>query len=237
MARALIAAVRPWNLRQYEAWRARSGHESRLLTRPEELTVAEVESFAPDYLFLPHWSWIVPASIYERVETIAFHMADLPDGRGGSPLQNQILRGVTETKLCAFRVQAGLDTGPVYLRRPLSLEGPAQEIFERASVLVFAMIEEILNERPEPVPQQGEVTLFKRRTPAESRIPDGLSLPALFDFIRMLDADGYPRAFLEYGGLRLTFSRAALQNGALHASVEIMETKVDEDDSGSRGAS
>lgn len=237
MARALIAAVKPWNEEQYHAWRARSAHESELITRREDLTLATIERFKPDVLFLPHWSWLVPPEIFERVETIAFHMADLPDGRGGSPLQNQILRGMTDTQLSAFRVDAGLDTGPIYLKRPLSLRGSAQEIYLRASTLVFEMIEEILDRRPTPVPQSGEVTVFKRRTPDQSRIPEGLTLEKLFDYIRMLDADGYPRAFLEHGSMTLTFSRASLENGVLRAEVTVVENRSSDDDSGRSGSS
>jgi methionyl-tRNA formyltransferase len=43
----------------------------------------------------------------------------------------------------------------------------------------------------------------------------------LHDFIRMLDADGYPHAFLEYGKFRLEFSRSALYEGRVVADVRI----------------
>jgi methionyl-tRNA formyltransferase len=37
----------------------------------------------------------------------------------------------------------------------------------------------------------------------------------------MLDAEGYPRAFLEYAGFRYEFSRAALYDGRIIADVKI----------------
>ena len=232
MSRALIATIRPWNVRQFEEWARSTSHESQLVTRPEDLTLELIDSFRPDYLFLPHWSWIVPREIFTKVETIAFHMAELPYGRGGSPLQNQIARGIEHTELCALRVEQRIDAGPVYLRRPLCLHGSAEEIYIRASALAFEMIEEILDTRPQAIAQEGEPTVFKRRAPAESAIPSGLSLPQLFDFIRMLDADGYPRAFLDHGDMRFTFSRVALRDGRLHADVEIVSKRTDDDDSG-----
>lgn len=224
MTRVVVATIKPWNVKQFHAWSARTEHEATLITEPGELTLEKLETLQPELVFLPHWSHIIPREIFERFETLAFHMADLPDGRGGSPLQNQILRGVTHTQICAFRVGEGLDTGPVYLRRPICLEGAAEEIYVRASAIVFEMIEEILATRPEPTPQQGDVTTFRRRTPEQSRLPDGLSLPRLYDFIRMLDADGYPRAFVEAGGFRFSFSRASLRSGRLFADVEITES-------------
>jgi methionyl-tRNA formyltransferase len=230
----LIATIRPWNVRQFERWAKTTSHTSQLVTRPEDLTIERIESFRPDYLFLPHWSWIVPPEVFTKVETIAFHMAELPYARGGSPLQNQMARGIEHTQLCALRVEQRIDAGPVYLRRPLCLQGSAEEIYIRASALAFEMIEEILDTRPQPVAQEGEPTVFKRRTPAESEIPTGLALGQLFDFIRMLDADGYPRAFLDHGDMRFTFSRVALRDGRLHADVEIVPKGSDDDDPGSR---
>jgi methionyl-tRNA formyltransferase len=50
------------------------------------------------------------------------------------------------------------------------------------------MIEKIIAGEPTPIPQTGEVTIFKRRKPAESQIPELSSLLILHDFIGMLDA-------------------------------------------------
>jgi len=140
---------------------------------------------------------------------------------GGSPLQNLIVRGHRHTKLTALRMAHDFDAGPVYLKEDLSLEGNAEEIYIRATQLAAKMIGQILKEQPEPVPQTGEATVFKRRKPAESNIPGLNSLQALHDFVRMLDAEGYPHAFLEYKGFRYEFNRAALYDGRIVADVRI----------------
>ena len=62
-------------------------------------------------------------------------MTDVPYGRGGSPLQNLILAGHTETKLTALRMVNEMDGGPVYVKMPLKLEGAAQEIYIKAGEL------------------------------------------------------------------------------------------------------
>jgi methionyl-tRNA formyltransferase len=224
MSRLLIAATRPWNVRLYKAWAANADndHETRLIQTRAELTSDEVAAFAPDYVFFPHWSWRIPTVIHRRYECVAFHMTDLPEGRGGSPLQNLLVRGIHETTLSAFRVVEELDGGPVYLKRPLSLHGSAQEIYMRASRLAFAMIDEIVTKRILPVPQEGEPTMtFSRRSPAESLVPEGLDLGKLHDFIRMLDADDYPGAFLEARGFRFQFSRSSLRDDYILADVRI----------------
>ncbi len=43
----------------------------------------------------------------------------------------------------------------------------------------------------------------------------------MHDFIRMLDAEGYPRAFLQHSGFRFEFSRSALYDGRVVADVTI----------------
>ncbi|TAN56504.1 MAG: hypothetical protein EPN26_03790 [Rhodospirillales bacterium] len=146
-------------------------------------------------------------------------MTDVPYGRGGSPLQNLILRGHHETMISALRMESEMDSGPVYLKRPLSLEGRAQEIFERAAIIVFDMIENLVAAEPTAVLQSGDPLLFTRRTPEQSRLPEAGDSRRLFDFIRMLDADTYPQGFIEYGSWRLEFSHAELTG-------ETVETRV-----------
>ncbi|UAM97202.1 methionyl-tRNA formyltransferase [Polaribacter litorisediminis] len=161
-----------------------------------------------DKIFIPHWSYIIPESIYSNYECIVFHMTDLPFGRGGSPLQNLIVRGHKETQISALRVVKELDAGPIYLKRPLSLTGSATEIFTSANDMIERMILEIIAKDLKPKKQAGEIVTFKRRTPKESNLKEIEDLEKVFDYIRMLDAEGYPHAFLETSALKFEFTNA-----------------------------
>lgn len=121
-----------------------------------------------------------------------------------------------------------IDAGPVYVKEDLSFEGNAEEIYIRATYLAAQMIERIIQERPQPEPQTGEVVEFKRRKPAESEVPELSTLESLYDFIRMLDAEGYPQAFIEHKGFRYEFRRAGIYNRRVIADVRITKTEVDE---------
>jgi len=116
------------------------------------------------------------------------------------------------------------DAGPVYIKHPLDLAGRAQDIFERAAPIIFDMIEKIAVSEPTPSPQDGEPTLFARRTPEQSEIPPGSSLSSLYDHIRMLDAEGYPRAYLDHGAVRIEFSDALLKSDAAGETVTATAT-------------
>ena len=193
-----------------------------LISQKEDFTVERIGSISPVKIFIPHWSYIIPSAIFERYECIVFHMTDLPYGRGGSPLQNLIVRGLTATKLSALRVEAGLDTGPVYLKMDLSLSGTAEEIFVRANKLVGKMIVEIIQNNLQPVPQEGDPVVFKRRKPEQSDMSGLEKLEEIFDYIRMLDADGYPHAYIEKGEFRYEFTRASIKaDGSIVADVKI----------------
>ena len=217
----VVAGCKPWHRVIFERELRPLPGIWHFVAAPHELSAAAMDALAPEQIFLLHWSWKVPAGIVDRHECIGFHMTDLPYGRGGSPLQNLILRGHRTTKLTAFRLTADMDGGPVYAKEDLCLAGNAEEILLRASHLAAAMIARIIATRPHPVPQEGAVVSFPRRTPAESAIPAVKDLEALHDFLRMLDGHGYPPAFLVHGGFRYEFRRAARYDGRVEATVSI----------------
>lgn len=219
--RFVVAAQRPWNRDVFHRHLKCLPGTWTLVTEPEELTAERLASLDPRYVFFLHWSSIVPPEITDAFTCIGFHMTDLPYGRGGSPLQNLIVRGHTSTKLSAFAVERGLDTGAVYAKADLPLHGSAREIYVRASELAASLIRRIIAGEPAPLAQSGDAVVFKRRTPAESELREVGSPEALYDFVRMLDADGYPRAFLVHDGFRYELSDAELVDGAVRASVSI----------------
>lgn len=197
-------------LNRYEVLRLRSR---------DELTVERLEAFGADYVFFPHWSWFIPAAVFERFECVIFHMTDVPFGRGGSPLQNLVVRGIENTVLTALRCAQEVDAGPVYLKLPLSTLGTAEEVFIRASLLMLPMMIRIVDEGLEPQAQAGEPTFFQRRKPEQGNLQSVNSLADLHDFIRMLDADGYPHAFLDVGAFRLRFRRSSRSPHSVKADV------------------
>jgi methionyl-tRNA formyltransferase len=196
---------------------------------PAELNLEKLKSLSPRYIFFPHWSWKIPSDIVDGFECVMFHMTDLPYGRGGSPLQNLIVRGISETKITAFRCADELDAGPVYLKENFSLFGTADEIFLRALDVVKGMVIRILSNGISPVEQKGEVTVFQRRSADDGNIAELDSLDSVFDYIRMLDGEGYPPAFVETQNLVFEFSRASFKGDSVLADVRIVKKRHEND--------
>ncbi len=222
----IVATIRPWNRKVFSDIISKYPGRWHLIGAAEDLTLEKVRKLNPRYIFFPHWSERVPLSLVHAYECVCFHETDVPFGRGGSPIQNLIARGFTNTKISALRMTDSLDAGPVYLKRRLSLRGRAQDIYSRAAKIIAKMIREITLHEPPPVAQKGKAVMFLRRRPDQSKIALTYKImDEIYDHIRMLDADEYPKAFIEQGGLRYEFSHPVMRKGALHARVKITQSK------------
>jgi len=188
----------------------------------EDLNCENLKKLNPKYIFFVHWSYFIPDYIYNNYNCIIFHMTDLPFGRGGSPLQNLISRGIYKTKISAIKCDKDIDAGDIYLKKNLSLKnGNAYEIYLKSGRIIKKMIEEICKNNTIPKPQNGEVVTFKRREGKLSEIKNLDTIRKIYDQIRMLDCDGYPNAFLILDGFKYSFSNAKLKKNKILASVEI----------------
>jgi methionyl-tRNA formyltransferase len=220
--RYILLTSKNWHNNLFRSLSESMPSEWMHISQKEEFTSEKLKAIDPEYIFIPHWSHIIPDVIVENYRCIIFHMTDLPFGRGGSPLQNLIDRGFTETKISAIRAGKGIDAGEIYLKHPLSLYGSAEEIFVRSAKVINIMIRKMIDENPQPYPQEGTVITFKRRKAEESDIAPLETIEQLYDYIRMLDCEGYPNAFAEIGNFRIEFSKAAIKaDESILANVRI----------------
>lgn len=222
----IILSNRPWNNSLLEMCKSLFPNDNWIyIEKKDDLTKKNIKSLKPNFIFIPHWSYIIKKEIYDSYNCIVFHMTDLPFGRGGSPLQNLISRGIDNTKISAIKVVKELDAGPVYLKKDLNLNGSAEEIFLRANGVIFNMIEEIIRNNIKPISQKGEILKFSRRKPKMSEINENINnTEFLYNHIRMLDAEGYPKAYIETEFFKFEFDRASLKsNETIMANVRIIK--------------
>lgn len=225
----IIATIHDWNIRNYYKWKEPEGYKKHLITDKENLKLENVKKINPKYIFSPHWSWKIPQKIWSNYECIVFHMTDLPYGRGGTPLQNLLMRGVYKTKISAIRVSKDFDSGDLYIKEALDIStGSAGEIYEKASKIIYKMINKIVMKNLVPKKQSGKITYFKRRIPDQSRVPEDISTRRkLYDFIRMLDAPGYPKAYIKFNNFKIEFSNAIMSDKYLKCDALVINNKSD----------
>lgn len=224
MSRFIFLSSKSWHDPLFAKLKKRNGEFWFRIKRKEDFNKATLNKLQPALIFIPHWSYIIPESIWKNFTCIVFHMTDLPYGRGGSPLQNLIIKGHLETVISAIKVDKGIDTGDIYCKSALGLEGSAQEIFERTGPIIAKMIERIIEERLSPSPQQGTPVHFKRRKEEDGNLNQLSTLIEVYNYIRMLDAEGYPNAFVETEHFKIKFKEAKLGAAGIseiHANVII----------------
>lgn len=225
----VVVSSKPWHRATFDRISREESGSWYYVSTQEELKLS-LEHASPRYIFFLHWNWLVPQEIWQQYECVCFHMTDVPYGRGGSPLQNLILDGQTETKVTALRMVEEMDAGPVYAKRTMALDGRAEEIYLRAGELCWEMIRWIIANEPVPVPQEGEVMHFHRRKPEQSILPAEGELSKIYDFIRMLDAPTYPLAFIKHGEFRFEFFHATLGEDEIQAQVVIRRNEDEKSD-------
>jgi len=228
MKKVVIATIKSWNIRKAYKFKElyKDKYEVVIITDKRELSEKNIRSINPEWIFFPHWSWIIPPELYEKYTCVVFHITDLPFGRGGSPLQNLIQRKIYHTKISAIQVEEGIDTGKIYLKKDFYIGiGSAEEIFIAASqIIFFDMIPYILENKPIPQAQEGELIVFKRRRPEESNLQKAeiKNLDDFYDFVRMLDAEGYPKAFFKINNLKIEFSEVHKKSNKLVGRFEVV---------------
>lgn len=86
--------------------------------------VPEYWGAAPDLLVVAAYGLLIPPWLLDwpRFGAVNVHASLLPRWRGAAPIQYAILAGDTETGTSIMKMDAGLDTGPVYRRRKLAIE-------------------------------------------------------------------------------------------------------------------
>jgi methionyl-tRNA formyltransferase len=166
-----------------------------------------------DLILFIGWSWIIPDYFIERYLCIGIHPSDLPQFRGGSPIQNQIINGITQSKVSLITLSNKLDAGEIWIKEDLSLIGDSiDDIFDNISQSSILLLNKFFDDYPNLKPEIQDVSkgsYFKRRKPEESKLNvddfHKLTLQELYNFIRSL-TDPYPNAFIEDNdGNRLIF--------------------------------
>lgn len=221
----ILLSEKKWHLNLFNDLKNKISNSSWfLINSKEDFNLKKLKSINPSKIFIPHWSYIIQKEIYLKYECVIFHMTDLPYGRGGSPLQNLIVRGFKKTKISALKVDKDIDAGDIYMKMDLDLSGSAKEIFSRSVPIIYKMIKEILENKKIPYKQKGDVVHFKRRVKSDGDISAINKLDKVYDYIRMLDAEGYPSAFMEFSKFKIEFTNVKkISKNILNANVRIFK--------------
>ena len=110
---------------------------------------APLVAWNPDVLVVVAYGLILPpvALAMPRLGCVNIHASLLPRWRGAAPIQRAILAGDTETGITIMRMEAGLDTGPMILKRPIPIEpdDSCASLHDRLAILGASTLLEALD--------------------------------------------------------------------------------------------
>jgi methionyl-tRNA formyltransferase len=142
------------------------------------------------------------------------HFSLLPRWRGAAPVERAILAGDAETGVCIMRIEAGLDTGPVYARRatPIGPDETAGELRARLVELGTDLLVDTLPDVPDTAPteQTGEPTYADKLTVDEFHLDTTRSASELARVVRA--GNPRPGAWCTVDGRRVKVMRAHASN-------------------------
>ena len=92
-------------------------------TLRDDAAVAEIAALEPDIMVVAAYGLILPQRVLDipRAGCLNVHASILPRWRGAAPIQAAMLAGDTETGTCLMSMEAGLDSGPVYVSQTVSI--------------------------------------------------------------------------------------------------------------------
>jgi methionyl-tRNA formyltransferase len=160
---------------------------------------------------------LIRPHVLDAVPMVNSHFSLLPRWRGAAPVERSILAGDTETGVCLMRLEAGLDTGPIYdtVRVPI---GPTTTASELRTTLVAAGVEQLVRclgaSLPTPTAQQGELVYAAKIRQGDLRI-DWTRSGAEID--RLIRVGG---AWTVFRGKRLKILAAAFETADDAGSLE-----------------
>jgi methionyl-tRNA formyltransferase len=188
-----------------------------VLTRPDapsgrgrKVSRSPVAERADDAAPVVAYGALVPPAALElpRHGWVNLHFSLLPAWRGAAPVQHAVMSGDEVTGASTFRLEAGLDTGPVFgtlteAIRPRDTAGDLLErLAESGARLLAATLDGIAAGTLEPQPQPAEgVSLAPRIEPADARVE--WVLPAHVVDRRIRGVTPAPGAWTTWRGERL----------------------------------
>ncbi|MBK0326379.1 methionyl-tRNA formyltransferase [Rhodobacteraceae bacterium F11138] len=182
---------------------------------------AEFAAFQPEIAVVVAYGLILPQAVLDIPPRgcLNIHASLLPRWRGAAPIHRAIMAGDAETGVCIMRMEAGLDTGPVLMRKAIAIADTETTgtLHDRLSALGADLIVQALAALPDltlrPQPAEG-VTYAEKIDKAEARIDWTRPAQVVDRQIRALSP--FPGAWTEIGASRvkLLASRVASGQGA-----------------------
>ncbi len=178
---------------------------------------ATFAALGADLAVVAAYGLILPQPILDapRLGCLNVHASLLPRWRGAAPVQRAIMAGDAVTGVTIMQMEAGLDTGPMLLRRELPIgDSNAAQLTERLAELGAEAVVALFADKNEfsPIAQPADgVTYAAKIIKAETRID--WSRPAAEIVRHVQGLAPFPGAWFELDGERIKLLAAEAVDG------------------------
>lgn len=198
----------------------------RTLKDPDEQ--ARFAALDSDLAIVAAYGLILPKPILEAPKggCINVHASLLPRWRGAAPIQRAILAGDETTGVTIMRMELGLDTGPMLLKRETAVgrKDAGELTAELARLGAEALVDWLDNPSP-PVPQPDEgVTYASKIDKSEARIDWSRSAEEIERQVRAFAPS--PGAWFEANGERVKLLEAEAEPGSSDEPGEVLDDNL-----------
>lgn len=156
-----------------------------------------------DWLFIIGWSQIARAELLNtpKLGCIGMHPTLLPEGRGRAAIPWAILKGLKQTGVTMFKLDEGVDTGPIIGQGiiPLTDQTTATELYEQVNQMHITLIREnweaiSTNSVELKVQDESKATEWPGRKPEDGEILPTMTMAEAERLVRAV-THPYPGAF------------------------------------------
>jgi methionyl-tRNA formyltransferase len=186
----------------------------RTLRDPDEQ--AQFRSMDADLAVVAAYGLILPKEILEAPKggCINVHASLLPRWRGAAPIQRAILAGDETSGVTIMRMDEGLDTGPMLLKRELDIRGKnAGQVTDELAKLGASALLEWLDHPSPPEPQPASGSTYAPKIDKDEARIDWTQPAALVE--RQVRAfNPVPGAWFEANGERIKLLEAEAVGGS-----------------------
>lgn len=182
---------------------------------------ADFAALNADVAVVVAYGLILPQTVLDAPAygCLNIHASLLPRWRGAAPIHRAIMAGDGETGICIMQMEAGLDTGPVLLRRetPIGAEETTGMLHDRLSTLGATAIVDALARLDDLTPLiQPDVGVTYATKIDKSEAKVDWTAEATHINMQILGLSPFPGAWTTAGGkrLKLLASRPAQGSGA-----------------------
>ena len=162
----------------------------------------EIKDF--DIVFIIGYTRVLPNQFLQKNRlNLVVHESDLPQGKGFSPIQWQLLEGTSEIKISLIEATSNVDSGDIFLQKQLEFKGTElyEEIREIQAKGTFSIIHEFLTNYPniKQKKQVGYESFYPRRTKYDSELDISKTIEENFNLMRIGNNQSWP-SFFYYKG-------------------------------------